>query len=74
MSQPRKTLACPFCSCGDLQVIESVYDTGYFVICLKCDCCGPVGDSQTDAVDKWESRNAEAEVWNYGRISLDELI
>lgn len=44
---------CPWCSGGDLQLIESVYESGHFVVCLNCECCGPVGMTPEDALEKW---------------------
>lgn len=57
-----QALRCPFCSCRDLMMVESVYETGYFVLCLTCDACGPVAEYKEDALEKWENRLLYGEV------------
>lgn len=67
---------CPFCGCGDLSMIESVLESGYFVSCNKCEGCGPSSPSPEEALDRWSFRIGEpdiAQVQSYGSIAKDQL-
>lgn len=55
---------CAFCSGGDLQLIESVYESGHFICCLKCEACGPVGDTAEQALELWCYRADRADIFN----------
>lgn len=53
---------CPFCSSGDLMMVTATYEIGYYVCCLDCESQGPVGESVTLALEKWETRGLYAEI------------
>jgi Lar family restriction alleviation protein len=51
--------ACPFC--GDLKrlyvgVSGNYFGPTYFVACATCSCCGPVGESRSEAIELWKNR------------------
>lgn len=63
--ETKELLSCAFCGSGDLQLVESAYETGHYVLCCKCEASGPVGDSREEAFDLWINR--------YKKTSLEEL-
>ncbi len=50
---------CPFCDSNNLKEIktENSSDSVYFVKCIKCSASGPVCDSSSDSITKWNRRN-----------------
>jgi len=71
-----ETGRCPHCGCGDLSMIESVLETGFFVSCNQCEACGPSAPSPEEAVDRWAFRFGEPDISNiptYGSIAKDQL-
>jgi hypothetical protein len=55
---------CPWCYSGDLQLIESVYESGHFICCLTCEACGPVGETPEQALEMWCYRADRADIFN----------
>jgi hypothetical protein len=55
---------CAFCFGGDLQLIESCYETGHFISCLTCEACGPVGETPEQALEMWCYRADRADIFN----------
>ena len=71
-----ETGRCPFCGCGDLSMIESVLESGYFVSCNKCESSGPSAPSPEEAADRWTFRLGEPDIANfpnYGVLAKDQL-
>ena len=43
-------------------VVDAHFEIGHYVACLTCEAQGPVGETQAEALDKWDSRPNYAEV------------
>ena len=59
MAKEHFETSCPFCK-SDSKWISSNGDPRYFVEC-ECGASGPVGDTEQDAINLWESRTKAKE-------------
>ena len=65
---------CPFCGSADLQLVESVMETGIFICCLTCEGAGPPAETAQLALEKWCQRFGTADVLGYNfQIVTDYL-
>lgn len=55
-------LDCPFCGEYEPLAIEIHSDhegvgcEEFYATCVRCDCRGPIGESEMDALKKWNER------------------
>ena len=57
---------CPFCGCDDIAYGNCIGNA-----CFECRFClalGPVGDSQKEAVEKWNTRARPKKVYSKNEV------
>lgn len=48
---------CPFCGGGRVEVCPTnINSKGRWIRCMTCGCEGPVGGSESDALNRWNLR------------------
>lgn len=67
-----KIKPCPFCGHED-STIENPTAGGFFVRCTWCIAEGPIAYTEQNAINNWNTRDADDEMFNYQEGFMAEL-
>ena len=59
---------CPFCGSADIHMMSGEDGHKSYVVCTSCMAEGPTGDSDEDALERWNQRRVPSIVADHGVI------